>query len=211
VYDSNHFLLWSLLQSVSCEATDAGILLDRAEAVRTAILDLAGSHDAVLTTGGASRGEEDHLVESLDAIGKRYLWQLAVKPGRPMSFGQVRGCPVVALPGNPVAAFVCFLLYVRPMLTAMGGGRWPEPQRFSVAADFDIPKRKTGRREFLRARLVAGPDGRAMAKKFPRDGSGLITSLREADGLVEIVEDVTAVRRGEPVTFLPFSGLGLPA
>jgi molybdopterin molybdotransferase len=165
----------------------------------------------VLTTGGASRGEEDHLVESLDAIGKRYLWQLAVKPGRPMSFGQVGGCPVVALPGNPVAAFVCFLLYVRPMLTVMGGGRWPEPQRFSVAADFDIPKRKTGRREFLRARLVAGPDGRAMTKKFPRDGSGLITSLREADGLVEIVEDVTAVRRGEPVTFLPFSGLGLPA
>ena len=98
----------------------------------SALLALAETSDAVLTTGGASRGEEDHLVASLDAVGKRHLWQLAVKPGRPMSFGQVGDCPVVALPGNPVAAFVCFLLYVRPMLTVMGGGAWPEPQRFEV-------------------------------------------------------------------------------
>ena len=167
---------------------------------------LPPTHDAVLTTGGASRGEEDHLVTSLDAVGKRHLWQLAVKPGRPMSFGQIGDCPVVALPGNPVAAFVCFLLYVRPMLAAMGGGAWPEPQRFLVAAGFRASQnRKTGRREFLRGRLCRRTRGRLAVQKFPRDGSGLITSLREADGLIEIAEDVAAVRRGDPVAFLPFS------
>ena len=162
----------------------------------------------MLTTGGASRGEEDHLVASLDAVGKRHLWQLAVKPGRPMSFGQIGDCPVVALPGNPVAAFVCFLLYVRPMLAVMGGGDWPEPQRFQVAAGFEHRKRKTGRREFLRGRLVARRRAGSV-RKFPRDGSGLITSLREADGLIEIAEDVAAVRRGDPVAFLPFAGFGM--
>jgi molybdopterin molybdotransferase len=209
VYDSNHYLLSALLGTVDVDITDAGILLDEEEAVRTKLAELTASHHAVLTTGGASRGEEDHLVASLDAIGKRHLWQLAVKPGRPMGFGQIGDCPVVALPGNPVAAFVCFLLYVRPMLTVMAGGAWPEPQRFAVPAAFEIAKRKVGRREFLRGKLVAGPDGRAAAEKFPRDGSGLITSLREADGLIEIAEDVPAVRRGDVVTFLPFSGLGL--
>jgi molybdopterin molybdotransferase len=209
VYDSNHYLLSALLGTVDAEITDAGVLPDEAEGVRAKLVELAASHHAVLTTGGASRGEEDHLIASLDAIGKRHLWQLAVKPGRPMSFGQIGDCPVVALPGNPVAAFVCFLLYVRPMLAIMAGGAWPEPQRFAIAASFEIAERKTGRREFLRGKLVPGPDGRAAAEKFPRDGSGLITSLREADGLIEIREDIAAVRPGDMVTFLPFSGLGL--
>jgi molybdopterin molybdotransferase len=208
VYDSNYFLLAALLRTVDAEVTDAGILRDEAGAVRDALATLAAAHDFVLTTGGASRGEEDHLVTSLDAIGKRHLWQLAVKPGRPMSFGQIGDCPVVALPGNPVAAFVCFLLYVRPMLVVMGGGAWPEPQRFLVAADFEVAKRKLGRREFLRGRLVQGEDGQRV-QKFARDGSGLITSLREADGLIEIGEDVPAVARGDLVTFLPFPALGI--
>lgn len=209
VYDSNHYLLLALLRTVDAEATDGGVVPDQADAVRAALLDLSASHDAVLTTGGASRGEEDHLVTSLDAIGKRHLWQLAVKPGRPMSFGQIGDCPVVALPGNPVAAFVCFLLYVRPMLTVMGGGIWPEPRRFQVAARFDMTSRKTGRREFLRGMLRRSGDGRLEAHKFARDGSGLITSLREADGLIEIPEEVGSVRHGDPVAFLPFSELGI--
>lgn len=209
VYDSNHVLLSALLKSVDSDVTDAGILADDEAAVESTLTSLTANHDAVLTTGGASRGEEDHLIASLDRIGKRHLWQLAIKPGRPMSFGQAGDCAVVALPGNPVAAFVCFLLYVRPMLTVMGGGTWPEPQRFQVAADFDIPTRKIGRREFLRGMLTTDEAGRPTVRKFPRDGSGLITSLREADGLIEVAEDVPAVKRGDLVTFLPFSGLGL--
>jgi molybdopterin molybdotransferase len=209
VYDSNHVLLTTLLESVDAKVTDAGVLPDDAAAVSDRLKQLAAAHDAVLTTGGASRGEEDHLVASLDEIGKRHLWQLAVKPGRPMSFGQIGDCAVVALPGNPVAAFVCFLLYVRPMLAVMGGGRWREPQRFPLPADFAIDKRKTGRREFLRGWLATDDHGRLVVRKFSRDGSGLITSLREADGLIEIAEDVPAVQHGDMVTFLPFSGLGL--
>jgi molybdopterin molybdotransferase len=209
VYDSNHFLLAALLAGAGCSVTDAGVLPDDVAEVRRTLSALAASHHAVLSTGGASRGEEDHLVRSLVALGRRHLWQLAVKPGRPMGFGQIGDCPVVALPGNPVAAFVCFLLYVRPMLQVLGGGGWPEPQRFPVAAAFEIPRRKLGRREFLRGRLLTGPDGRLAVSKFPRDGSGLITSLREADGLIEIAEDVAAVRRGDDVPFLPFSGMGL--
>ena len=209
VYDSNHFLLSALLRTADCQLTDAGVLGDEAESVLDALRRITAGHDLVISTGGASRGEEDHLVTALDALGTRHLWQLAVKPGRPMGFGQIGGCPVLALPGNPVAAFVCFLLYVRPMLTVMGGGTWPEPQRFQVAAGFEIASRKQGRREFLRGRLAVGRDGGSIAKKFPRDGSGLITSLREADGLIEIAEDVATVRLGDPVTFMPFSGFGL--
>jgi molybdopterin molybdotransferase len=209
VYDSNHFLVRALLETLGCEVTDAGIAPDDAGTVRTALARLAEDHDAILTTGGASRGEEDHLAQSLAALGKRHIWQLAVKPGRPMSFGQIADCAVVALPGNPVAVFVCFLLYVRPMLTLMGGGLWPEPQRVQVVADFDMPKSKPDRREFLRGRLTADAAGRAVVTKFPRDGSGLITSLRESDGLIEIAEEVTEVRRGALVTFLPYTGMGL--
>jgi molybdopterin molybdotransferase len=208
VYDSNHFLLTALLASIDCSLTDAGVLPDDESAVRGALKKLVADHHAVISTGGASRGEEDHLVTSLDALGKRHLWQLAVKPGRPMSFGQIGDTPVVALPGNPVAVFVCFLLYVRPMLLAMGGGTWPEPQRFPVPAAFEIARRKTGRREFLRGRLAAH-DGTLTVEKFPRDGSGLITSLREADGLIEIAEEIPAVRAGDAVPFLPFSGFGI--
>ena len=210
VYDSNRFLLAALLQTVGAEATEAGTVPDEPGAVRRALSRLADSHHAVLTTGGASRGEEDHLVTSLDALGKRHLWQLAVKPGRPMCFWQIGDCPVVGLPGNPVAGFVLFLFYLRPMLPVFGGWRWSEPQRFQVAAAFELPSRKTGRREFLRGRLHSRPDGTLQAEKFRRDGSGLITSLRESDGLIEIAEDVQEVRRGEPVFFLPYSGMGIP-
>ncbi|MGQ7792797.1 molybdopterin molybdotransferase MoeA [Faunimonas sp. B44] len=209
VYDSNHYLLRALLDTVGAEVTDLGLVPDRAEAVLATLSAAAGRHHAVLTTGGASRGEEDHLVTSLDALGKRHLWQLAVKPGRPMSFGQVGDCVVLALPGNPVAAFVCFLLYARPTLAALGGGAFTAPPRFLVPAGFELSGKKEGRREFLRGILAEGPDGRLLVRRFPRDGSGLITSLREADGLIELDEDTVAVEPGTPVPFIPFSAFGI--
>ena len=150
----------------------------------------------------------DHLIESLDKLGKRHLWQIAIKPGRPMAMGQIGDTVVFGLPGNPVAAFVCFLLYVRPALLALGGARWSEPRRFMLPAAFEIPKKKPDRREFLRGLLTPGPDG-LNVDKFARDGSGLITGLRAADGLIEIPEDATSVTRGEPVAFIPFGELGL--
>jgi molybdopterin molybdotransferase len=137
------------------------------------------------------------------------MWQLAIKPGRPMSFGQIGNCVVVGLPGNPVAVFVCFLLYVYPLLRRMGGADWPEPRRYRLPALFDFPNRKTGRREFWRGMLRETPDGLGV-EKFARDGSGLISGLRVADGLIDIPEDVAEVRAGDRVAFIPFTEFGLP-
>lgn len=208
VYDSNHYLLRALLGTIRARITDMGVLPDKAEAVEAALRKAAAEHHAVITTGGASRGEEDHLVATLDEIGKRHMWQIAVKPGRPMTFGQIGDCPVIGLPGNPVAVMVCFLLYARPALLALGGATWREPRRYRVSADFAMPRKKQDRREFLRGLLTEDAWPPRVAK-YPRDGSGLITSLREADGLIELPEEASAVEEGDEVGFIPFSEFGI--
>lgn len=210
VYDSNHYLLTALLDCLDVETVDLGVLEDKPDAVRKAIGEAAANHDAILTSGGASKGEEDHLVAALDALGTRHMWQLAIKPGRPMNFGQIGDCTMLGLPGNPVAAMVCFLLYVRPVLVAMSGAAWPTPTRYQLPAAFEIKKKKPDRREFSRGWLTRDDHGRLCVDKFERDGSGLITGLREADGLIEIAEDTTKVARGETVSFIPFTEFGLP-
>jgi molybdopterin molybdotransferase len=209
VYDANAPMLRGLVQTAGAEAVDLGVLPDQADLVKAALADAARAHDVVILSGGASQGAEDHVVKSLDALGKRHLWQIAIKPGRPMSFGQIGDCVVLGLPGNPVAVFVCFLIYVRPVLTRLAGGIWPEPQRFPLPAAF-AQKKKVGRREFWRAKLTRDSGGRLQVAKFPRDGSGLISSLREADGLIEVAEDVAEVKDGDLVDFIPFTSFGLP-
>ncbi|MEP1934777.1 MAG: gephyrin-like molybdotransferase Glp [Roseibium sp.] len=209
VYDSNHYLLRGLAASLPIEIEDLGILKDDAELIEKTLKDASERFDVILTTGGASRGEEDHMLDALDALGQRHMWQLAIKPGRPMMFGQIGSCIYLGLPGNPVAAMVCFLLYAAPVLSVLGGGSFIEPQRFQVPAAFDVPNKKPDRREFYRGILEADENGVTTANKFMRDGSGLITGLREADGLIEIPEEATAVERGQLVTFLPFSGFGI--
>lgn len=148
------------------------------------------------------------MVAAIDALGKRHLWQLAVKPGRPMMFGQIGDCVVVGLPGNPVAVFVCFLMYVWPLLRRLGGGDFPEPRRFPMRAAFDFTGRKPGRREFWRGMLITTPNGIAV-DKFKRDGSGLISGLRAADGLIDIPEDAGDIRIGDLVDYIPFSEFGI--
>lgn len=209
VYDSNHYLLRGLLDRLNVEVTDFGILPDDGAIIAKTLADAASSHDAVITTGGASRGEEDHIVTALTQLGRCHMWQLAVKPGRPACFGQIGATPVFGLPGNPVAAFVCFVLYVRPSLIRLGGGEWPEPVRFPVLARFEIGKKKPDRREFLRGWLERDAAGALIAHKFDRDGSGLIAGLRAATGLIELDEDTTHVSAGEPVSFIPFSQFGI--
>jgi molybdopterin molybdotransferase len=209
VYDANAPMLEGLIGAAGAEAVNLGILPDKAELVRAALLEASLKYDAVVISGGASQGAEDHVVKSIDALGKRHLWQIAIKPGRPMSFGQIGDCVVLGLPGNPVAVFVCFLIYVRPMLTRLAGGVWPEPARFPLPAAFAV-KKKVGRREFWRARLERQTGGRLAIAKFARDGSGLISSMREADGLIEVAEDVSEIREGDMVDFIPFTEFGLP-
>jgi molybdopterin molybdotransferase len=207
-YDANRPILLGLLEGLGCRVTDFGILPDRAEAVAQALRQAAMACDALITSGGASRGDEDHVVQTVDRLGQLHFWQIAVKPGRPLAFGRLGRAVFVGLPGNPVAAVVCFLRFARPLLIALGGGRWPEPRVFLVPADF-VMRKKPDRREYLRARLIPGPDGRTWAQRIEREGSGILTSLTEADGLVELAEDATRVEQGDLVEFVPFSELGV--
>ncbi|MCL4765716.1 MAG: molybdopterin molybdotransferase MoeA [Hyphomicrobiaceae bacterium] len=208
VYDANAPMLGGLAALAGCEAHDLGIWPDDADEVRARLAAAAETFDVILTSGGASRGEEDHMGAALAALGSRHFWQLAIKPGRPMMFGQIGRSIVAGLPGNPVAVFVCFLMYVWPLLRRLSGAPWPEPRRIPMRAAFELPGRKVGRREFWRGMLVETADGPAV-DKFARDGSGLITGLRMADGLIDIPEEVDAVKRGDTVPFLPFTEFGI--
>jgi molybdopterin molybdotransferase len=210
VYDANAPMLAPLVASAGGQATDLGVLPDDFEGVKRRLSEAARAYDVIITSGGASRGEEDHMIAALDALGKRHMWQLAIKPGRPMSFGQIGDCVVLGLPGNPVAVFVCFLLYVWPLLRRMGGAEWPEPRRYKLPALFAFAGRKTGRREFWRGILKETPRGLAV-DKFARDGSGLISGLRAADGLIDIPEDAGDVQPGDLVAFIPFAEFGIAA
>ena len=209
VFDSNHAMLDALCRTLPVAVSDLGIVRDEAGRVRQALSDAALHHDLILTTGGASRGDEDHMVRSLDELGKRHLWQIAIKPGRPMTFGQIGSCVFLGLPGNPVAAFVCFLLYAIPVIRLLAGGTYRPPLRFRIPANFEIARKKTDRREFLRGWVEQDAKGNQIACKFPRDGSGLISGLRQAGGLIELPEELDHVSPGDPVDFIPFSEFGL--
>ncbi len=209
VYDSNRIMLKSLAQSLPVLITDLGVVADSFTEIEKQIALAAAGHDLIVTTGGASLGEEDHIIEAIDKLGKRHLWQVAIKPGRPMSVGQIGDCVFLGLPGNPVAAFVCFLMYGRPAITVLGGGNPVPPLRVPVPAGFAISKKKPDRREFLRGWLEAGENGAPVARKFQRDGSGLISGLRQANGFIDLPEHVTSVAEGEPVSFIPFSEFGI--
>lgn len=199
VFDANGPMLRAWMAGLPVEVLAGETLPDRREAVEAALAQAALNADLVLTTGGASRGEEDHMLAALDTLGRRQAWQISVKPGRPLMFGLIGTTPYLGLPGNPVAACVCFLLYARPLLLLLAGAGWYDPAGFTVPALFEADS-KPDRREFLRGvRRAGGID------KYARDGSGLISSLREADGLIEIPEQTTRIERGDPVTFLPWS------
>jgi molybdopterin molybdotransferase len=208
VFDANAPMLTALARAAGCDVTDLGVWRDDAREIQRRLAEAASKFDVILTSGGASLGEEDHMVAAIDALGKRHMWQVAIKPGRPMMFGQIGDAVVIGLPGNPVAVFVCFLMYAYPMLRKMGGGGWPEPRRFWLPAAFTIGKRKTGRREFLRG-WIEVREGEMVVDKYPRDGSGLISGLRAAHGLIEIAEDVSGVSADDRVAFIPFSEFGI--
>jgi molybdopterin molybdotransferase len=208
VYDANAPMLEALVRTAGGVPYVLGIVPDDGVAVRRLMERAACEHDLIISSGGASQGEEDHISRTLGQIGRRHLWQIAVKPGRPMLFGQVGRCLFLGLPGNPVAVFVCFLLYARPILARLAGEAWREPVRFRVKAGFEVGRKKADRRELWRGSLEAGPQG-PVAIKYPRDGSGLISSLRASDGLIEVAEEVTSVAVGDWVDFIPYSELGI--
>jgi molybdopterin molybdotransferase len=205
IYDANRYVLHALLSGLGADVTDVGILPDRAEAIRGALGAAARNHDLILTSGGMSTGDEDHVKAAVEALGKLNFWRLAIKPGRPVAMGQIGGVPFMGLPGNPVAVMVTFLLLTRPLVLRLSGAiAVPPPRRFPVTIGF-AHKKRANRCEFVRARLVRGAEGGWTAEKFPRDGAGILTSMVESDGLVEIGEGIGRVEAGQTVDFLPFS------
>lgn len=209
VFDANRPMLKALLDYECISISDFGILKDQEDEIRKTLSKAAENHDLILTSGGASRGDEDHMLNALDHLGKRHLWQIAIKPGRPMMMGQIGNCAVVGLPGNPVAAMVCTMLYALPIAEKLIGALPATPQPMFVPAGFEIKKKKTDRREFLRGWLETGEYGQQHVIKFPRDGSGLISGLRAATGLIEIAEEIDHISTGDAVRFIPFSTFGL--
>lgn len=204
IFDANRPMLTAMVRRFGHEPVDLGAQRDRADTIRTTLDSGAEQADAILTTGGASAGDEDHISRLLRDEGQVTSWRIAVKPGRPLALGMWRGVPVFGLPGNPVAAFVCTLMFARPALDVMAGADWTKPLGFQVPAAFSKSK-KPGRREFLRARLTE--DG--SAEVFRSEGSGLIGGLSWSDGLVELPDEAIEVTPGTPVRYLPYAGFGL--
>lgn len=206
VYDSNRFTLQALLARLGLAVSDLGILPDSRDAIAAALATAAAHHDLILTSGGVSTGEEDHVRAALTQRGNLHFWRLAIKPGRPVAMGQVGPAAFIGLPGNPVAAMVTFIHVARPVIDRLSGAAPVEPLGFPVRADFAWRK-KADRREFLRVSLARAPDGAWLARKFGRDGAGILSSMVAADGLAVLEEPITALAPGDPVTFLPFSEL----
>lgn len=204
IYDANRFALMAALAGLGCAVTDLGILPDREEAIRAALEGAAAGHDALITSGGMSTGEEDHVKAAVEAAGSLHFWRLAIKPGRPVALGRMGDAAFIGLPGNPVAVMVTFMLIARPLLLRMMGAVAQEPRSVPVRTGFAV-KKKPGRREFVRSRLVRGDDGALVALKHPRDGAGILSSLAQSDGLVILGEDVARLEPGTVVEFLPFS------
>ncbi|MCK6454285.1 MAG: molybdopterin molybdotransferase MoeA [Alphaproteobacteria bacterium] len=204
IYDSNRYTLASLLGGLGCTVSDLGILEDRFEVVRGALERAAAAHDLIVTSGGVSVGDEDHVKAAVEALGSLHVWRLAIKPGRPAALGQVGRTPFLGLPGNPVAVMVTFYGLARALVLLLSGAAPDRPQRFRVRAGFQHRK-KAERREYLRARLEREADGSLVARRFPRDGAGILSSMVESDGLVELPEDLTRLEPGTIVDFLPFS------
>jgi molybdopterin molybdotransferase len=204
IYDSNRFMLQALLRRLACEVTDLGILPDATEPVSAALSAAATGHDLLITSGGVSTGEEDHVKAAVEQAGALTFWRLAIKPGRPVAMGVVQGTPFIGLPGNPVAVFVTFAHVARALIARLAGESFEAPTPVLVRSGFAYNK-KEGRREYVRARLSSA--GGMVAQKHPREGAGVITSLTESDGLVELPEAVTRVEPGDLVGFLPFEML----
>ena len=206
LYDANRELLRGLLSRLDAEISDLGILRDDREKLVARLAEAAQGQDLVLTSGGVSTGEADYVKDAIGAAGSLVFWRVAIKPGRPVAMGVLRGTAFVGLPGNPVAVFVTFARVVRPLLLRLAGAT-PEPLiALPVKAGFPYRKKK-GRREYVRVSLTRLADGSYEAQKHPQDGAGVISSLTATDGLAELDDDVTEIAKGAMIGFLPYSVL----
>ena len=209
IYNSNRDTLLACLQSLGCDATDLGIVPDRLEATREALRKASKDHDLIITSGGVSVGEEDHIKPAVTAEGRLDLWQIAIKPGKPLAFGAVRKSDTpqdgeawfIGLPGNPVSSFVTFLLFVRPFILQLQGRVAEMPQSYLMRADFDWLKADR-RNEFLRVKINA----QGGLDLFPNQSSGVLTSASWGDGLLDCPPG-QPFKKGDLVKYVPFDAL----
>lgn len=201
IYNSNRYTLFAQLQALGCELLDLGVIPDQFDATVNALSEAAAQSDILITTGGVSVGEEDHVKAAVQYLGELNLWKIAIKPGKPFAYGRIGGADFIGLPGNPVSALVTYLLLVRPFILARQGATQLEPQRLPLQADFELSK-AGDRREFFRARVSAS----GQVSLFPHQGSGVLTSMAWAEGLVDVPAGTT-VQRGDTVQFLPLTAL----
>jgi molybdopterin molybdotransferase len=211
IYDANRYLLAELLGRLGAIVTDLGILADDPDKLAGALRDAASSHDLIVTSGGVSTGEADYVRSAVERVGNLVFWRVAIKPGRPVALGVIRGASghsaaFVGLPGNPVAVFVTFVRVVKVLLRRLSGARPDKLVPLPVRATFAYKKKKD-RREYVRVALQRAADGEIEAVKHPQDGAGILTSLTETDGLLEFPEDVTTIEPGARVGFLPYAAL----
>jgi molybdopterin molybdotransferase len=212
LFDANRYLLAGLIERLGAASTDLGIVADDPDKLARAFSAAAAHHDLVLTTGGVSTGEADHVRRAVETVGRLVFWRVAIKPGRPVAMGVIPGASpqasaaFVGLPGNPAAVYVTFARVVRPLLLRLAGAAAVPLVALPVRAAFAYRK-KSGRREYVRVKLTRAADGAVEAVKHAQEGAGVITSLTETDGLVELPEDATTVEPGSTVGFLSYAAL----
>ena len=205
IYNSNRYAIRALLDKLGCEVIDLGIVRDSAQATREALQHASTLADVIVTCGGVSVGEEDHVKAAVQALGQLNLWQIAMKPGKPLAYGKVGDADFIGLPGNPVSAFVTFVLMARPFLLKRMGVTNLDIQAIPAVAGFDWPK-PDRRREFLRAGFERNDQGAWVLNIWPNQGSGVMSSVAWADGLIDVPPN-TAIRKGDTVQYLPFADL----
>jgi molybdopterin molybdotransferase len=203
IYDANRFMLAALLTGLGCTVTDFGIRPDREAALADTLAVASAEHDLIVTSGGVSSGDEDHVKSAIERLGNLHFWRLAIKPGRPVALGQVGNVPLIGLPGNPVAALVTFVVLARPLILKLSGAVASTPRHFPVCVAFSYRK-KPGRREYVRASLKRERDA-LVAIKYPKDGAGILSSIVQSEGLVIVDERTSELSPGATVDFLPFS------
>ena len=202
IYNSNRTMLGTLCRQLGHKVIDCGIVEDTLEATKQAMKSAAQRADVIISSGGVSVGEEDHVKPAVEALGTLSLWKVQMKPGKPVAFGQIDNTPFIGLPGNPVSSFVVFQLLAQPLLAARQGQKWLPPSAYKVIADFD--KKSGDREEYIRVKLHTNEDGDIMAQRFTNQSSGVMSSLAWADGLLR--QDIdTPIVKGQDIAFIPLN------
>ena len=205
IYNSNRYMLTGLIDALGMECIDCGVVQDTREATESALREAAASADCIITSGGVSVGDEDHIKPAVEKLGQLDMWRVAIKPGKPLAFGEVLGTPIIGLPGNPVAVFVTFSLFVRPYLLKSQGAVDFMPREMRVIADFNLA-RSSNRKQYLRAQLARGDNGVLQASIFSNQSSGVLSSACWADGFVVVPPEQT-VCSGDSLQFLHYAEL----